>query len=491
MSIVVTVSNRLKVVGASAELVKALKAACAHSNPDYSKKKAMGHWVGKTPSRVATWRVDDAGDLLLPRGATRRLRELAEEHGERLVFRDARVTMPAEWPRFVADPDDPSIGMRPYQERAEDACVAMEQGIVRAPTGSGKTHVALSAFSRIGQRTLVIVRDRQLLEQWVRKARKHLGMEPPQIGVVRGGRSRRVGSCLTLALQQTLWTRGFPLDDFARQFGAVAIDEVHGAAARTVQSTIDVFPARFRFGFSADETRKDRKEFLVYDLCGEVIYEVTRAEIERDGYTCPVIVRLVPTDFRADWYRNAPPEERDFGRLVEEMIADEQRGLLLRKVILELVAERHVPAFVFTHRREHAAGLSRDLLADGIACGLMMGGDDMSSTFAESRELLELGKLPIAVGTFNAIGQGIDVPGVRAGVVATPLGANRQFFGQVRGRVCRSSPGKTVGHLYYLWDREVLPRAPKNLIDWNDGRVEIFSRERGVWVEADERGEAA
>jgi superfamily II DNA or RNA helicase len=204
-----------------------------------------------------------------------------------------------------------------------------------------------------------------------------------------------------------------------------------------------------------------------------------------------VIVRLVPTEFRANWYRDAPPEERDFGRLVEEMIADDARGTLLRRVILELVHEGDVPALVFTHRRDHAARLSTELLADGVSCGLMMGGEESAATFAEARELLERGKLLVAVGTFNAIGQGIDVPGLLAGVVGTPLGTNRQFFGQVRGRVCRASPGKTVGHLYYLWDREVFPRAPRNLIEWNDGKVEIFDRDVAQWVDADEQGDPA
>jgi superfamily II DNA or RNA helicase len=484
----VTVRSRLECEGLSPELDKALRAEATHSNPDYGKARAQGRWVGNVPRTISTWSRRDDGALLLARGMTSRLRELATEHGERIAFFDRRVSMPSPWPKFIADPGNPDATPRAYQVDAENKCVALEQGIVRAPTGAGKTHIALSAFARIGQRTLIIARDRHLLEQWVEKAARHLGMESPLVGVIRGGRKHRIGTCLTLALQQTLYAKGFPLEKFAQQFGAVGIDEVQTAAARTVQNTIDPFPARFRIGFSADESRKDRKEFLIYDLFGEVIYDVTRAEMERDRYTCPVVVRLVPTAFKADWYRDAPSEERDYGRLLEEMIADEDRGRLLRQVVLDLAADAQVPAFVFCHRREHASRVSTELLADGIASGLMMGGDSSATAFDEARALLESGRIKVAVGTFNAIGTGIDIPNVRAGVVGTPLGANRQFFNQVRGRICRPAKGKVVGYLYYLWDREVFPFAPRNLIDWNDGRVEVFDHDSSKWVEADGRG---
>lgn len=491
----VIVSNRLEVEGASKELVRELKDICTHINPEYGKKRAMGHWAGDISRRIVTWRPGSAGKLLLPRGVTKRLREAAQRHGVQIQWVDKRLSVPAKWPRFLPNPESSSAEMRPYQERMEAACLKTEQGIVRSPTGSGKTHVAFSAFSRIGQRSLVVMRDRQLLEQWCQKAQHHLGMtmkgRDPQMAVVQGSRRRGVGSCLTVALQATLWAKSFPLDEFALLFGALGVDEVHGAAAVTVQTTVDVFPARYRLGFSADETRKDRKEFLIYDLFGDVIAEASRAEIEADGYTCPVIVRLVPTQFAAPWYRDAPTEERDFVRLVAEMIENTEREHLLRTVLKEIVTEQHTPAFVFTHRREHAERLSVQMpAAVGVSCGLMLGGEQSATTFAEARDALKLGKLPLAVGSYQAIGQGIDIPGLRSGVCSTPFGSNRQFFNQVRGRICRPFAGKKVGYLYYLWDEEVFPFAPRNLLEWNDGSVEVFDQARRAWVLSDETGRA-
>lgn len=473
-SVLVVVDNRLRLpLGCPAEFVKRLREVTTHSNPDYGKKRALGHWVQNTPTDVKTWRKEPDGTISLPRGVTGKVRMIAKQLGIRLRWEDRRLSVPVQWGPFLTTP-------RVYQVEGRDACVSVEQGIVRAPTGSGKTCMALAVLPELGQRSLVVVREKNLLNQWRERAQTELGLPARELGMVAGGK-RKVGERLTIALQQSLYSKSFPLHEFSQLFGAVVVDEVHEAAARTVNETVDAFPARARLGFSADHTRKDRKEFLVHDLFGDVIYEVGKQQLERSGDVCPVCVRLVPTDFEANWYTYAPAEERDFVRLVAEMSEDEERNRILRTVILELVASGRVPALVFTHRRDHAEALAqRMLLADGVPAGLLMGGRE--SDFAEYKALLMSGKLKVAVGTFKAIGQGIDLPSVLAGVCATPIGSNRQFFGQVRGRVCRPFPGKTVGHLYYLWDREVFPDAARNLVSWNDGLVEVFNRSHGRWV---------
>lgn len=627
ITIRVTIDSRLRFpADTPSGLIKLLKQSTTHTNPEYQKKRALGIWVGNVPTKISTWR--EEGGFSLPRGATKRVRQIAAGLGVHVVWVDRRIHEPADWAPFGATP-------RWYQEAGIAACVKAEQGIVRAPTGclagnamievshrgrdfempieelvryareqtssappirvhsrgrdgrlvytqligayesgekltyrvetyyghklrataehrflvligaayewtrldhirpgmsvcvhdslhgdattpsevvaieryrveptydlslfapnnylaneivvhnSGKTFMALASLPQFGQRSLVIVRDRNLLDQWVEQASRYLSLAPKEIGIVQGAK-RRIGERLTLALQQTLYSKTFPMAEFCSRFGAILVDEVHDAAARTVGETVDAFPGRVRIGFSADHTRRDRKEFLIEDLFGEVIYEVGKKNLERTGAVVPVIVRLVPTDFKADWYAKAPPEERNFTRLVSEMIEDEERCLIVRRVIQELVAAGTVPALVFTRRREHASRLAeRELPADGIPSGLLLGSEGNSEQFEESKRLLLKGVLKVAVGTFNAVGQGIDIPNVMAGVCATPIGGNRQFFGQVRGRICRVVPGKKVGHLYYLWDHLVFPDSARNMCNWNDGLVEVYDRQRKEWV---------
>lgn len=479
----VVVDSRLRLPpGLPRDLVAALKRVCTHDDPGYRKKRARGYWAPSGTSRIATWEVHDKGtvaeSLSLPRGATARLREQARAHGFRERWLDRRVTRPrVEWPPFRRE-------LRYYQDEILEACMFREQGVIRLPTGGGKSLAALALAAHARQPALVVMRNSRLLDQWVRGAEKDLGMDRAEIGVLEGGKKLRIGQRLTVALQQTLYSASFPLDDVAHLFGTVVVDEVHQVAAKTFQQVIDQFPARYRIGFSADETRKDGKEFLVYDQFGGVIYEKTRQSMEAEGWILPVQVVMVPTDFRADWYVRAASGERDWNVLLDELTTDVARNDLIVSLLRDVVvAAGDTPAIAFSHRVDHARALADEHLFEaGVRCGLLLGGKKELTRFEEDRVQLLDGAFPVATGTYEAIGTGIDMPAVAAGAMVTPIGSNRQFFGQVRGRICRTSEstGKKTATLYVIWDRHVFPRMKSDFEKWNDGRVVV--RELGDLV---------
>lgn len=473
------------------DVTNALKRALTHTNPDFHRKKAMGHQTWGVPSQIKTfdYRTDHLGErLTIPLGAIFKLIEVANDEGHRVRWVDRRTSAPVDFPTFRVDPDDPSKKLRWYQNEAVEAALEKQVGIIRAPTGSGKSIAALSFIQQAGERALVVVQDGNLLKQWVRVAARCLDMDEKEIGIIGGGKWRP-GKRLTIGLQQTLFRNGDELIAMmnAEPFGCIVVDEVQLLAARTFVAVADRFPCKYRIGVSADETRKDKKEFLIYDTMGRTIYEIERSTLEDERVVHPVTIRLIPTEFRADWYAGAPPEERDFNRLLDEMVNDDARNGLILDTVEEIVAFEETPALLFTRRREHAHALADQELSAirGIACGLLMGGTGADGErFQNDLRSLLAGKIKVAAGTFNAIGVGHDLPAIRAGLIATPISkTNRQFFGQVRGRICRSSPGKDDAFLYYVWDQHVFPSVVSRLKSWNDGLVEIRD-DRGRWVRA-------
>ncbi len=485
--ITVIVDSRIRLPpGLPTSLVDELRAAFCHSNPDFFKKERLGIYTGNISKVVETWGTGAGGGLTFPRGGTKKVRRILAEHGYAPLIRDNRVR--AGDPRWDVkqSPEWPpnEIELHWYQEEAKQLCISTEQGLVRAPTGGGKTILGLAVAAHLRQPTLVVMRDSHLLDQWMDEAVKKFNLHPNEIGVITGSKRKlRIGARLTLALQQSLSSASFPADEVNQMIGCFMVDEVQQVAARTFLLPVDSSPARYRIGLSADETRKDRKEFLIYDQFGEVLYEIPRDVLEEEGFVVPVIVRLVPTEFRADWYRDAEVSEKDFGRLLEEMVADEAREHILVKLVRTLVEDKHSPLFVFSQRKEHAGQLADTKLFNaGVRCGLMIGGNDNATRFKEDKSSLLDGSLPVAAGTFHALGVGLNIPRVRAGVMALPMGSNKQFFNQVRGRVCRSAPGKEDAFLYILWDRHVFPHLPKVVRKWNRGRTQVLS-EDGLWTD--------
>jgi len=472
--IILRVDNRIHVPheGVSPAVQKLLRETCEHENPEFKKKRAMGYATYDTPAIIRTWK-NEPDELTLPRGAMSRVREVLRE--KRLAFgvKDHRTKGA---PNFHHPLEYVGHAPRPYQLDASKRCFQLEQGIVRAATGSGKTTTALYTSTVIGLNTLMVLPSVKLLDQTVEVADKLLGLTGNKVGIIQGAQRRL--RPFTVATQQTLWSR--EVDEEIREyFGVVMVDEAHHAAARTFGEVIDQFPARYRLAFSADERRKDRKEFLVYDAFGNVLHETTREACEEAGAVVDVEVRVVMSDFQAPWYTG----DSDFNRLLDEMIADEKRNDLIVDIAREeLKAGEQV--IVCTHRREHVRSLDGALVAFGVNSGAMLGGQDAADEkeFEHTRNGLRSGTVEAGVGTYGALGEGIDLPAVAVGIAATPITSNKQKFNQYRGRLCRPSEGKTQGRLYVIFDRRVFDeRAFSNILAWNRT---VKVKRNGQWVDA-------
>lgn len=271
----------------------------------------------------------------------------------------------------------------------------------------------------------------------------------------------------------------------------VLVHNCHMFAAKTFFQCIDPFPARYRIGASADHKRRDRKEFLIHDLFGDVAADIDRESLIESGHVLDVEIRAVLTRFTADWYgipeedeHNTRDEKKhiDFVRLAKEMAEDPERNWQVIRLVREEV-QKGDQVLVMAHEREHCMRLGQTLHGMGTKVGYLLGGAESRSEFRATSEGLKNGKVRVGVGTYKAIGTGIDLPRVGVAVAVTPISGNKQNFGQVRGRVCRTSEGKTGARLYVMLDHLVYPHHIKNLIAWN---TEVFVRgvETGDWTPA-------
>jgi superfamily II DNA or RNA helicase len=475
----VVVDNRVRLRGELPSSVDAeIRTAFTYPNPKVQILRAIGKSVWNVPKTIETWGHDEDGTLTLPRGGMPRVRAILRDTAVPYRVLDRRTEG-----SFVKGPLVYSgHALWDHQRLMKDAALKKENCIVRAATGGGKTEAAFAMVAAIGLNTIVIVPTSELFEQWQRRAAKTLGIDESSVGFVRA--SKKKLRQVTIAMQATL---GNGVSEELREFfGAVIVDEVQRAPAATLYKAIDAFPARYRIGVSASEKRKDRMEFVSYDLFGDVAFEASRADLTRDRKILDVEFRLVPTGFSADWYGGGRGGDYDFNRLLDEMTADPARTELAIQVVLgEVRAGARV--LVLTHRREHAREIRADLASRGVRCGLMLGDSEPGDAeeFARTRQGIERGMIRVGVGTYGALGYGIDIPAATVGVAVTPLLGNEQTTNQVRGRLCRldEAAGKERGRLYILWDEHVYGREhAKNAATWNASSF-VRDRATGRWVD--------
>lgn len=490
----ITIDNRLRLPLAALpdEVREALMLRCSYSNParhklerlargaSGKKRGALQHALRAEPATIVTWSM--VGDALtLPRGALARVREELRAAGLGWSYIDARTrgTIAHGYLATVKHRPAPSSSdggaLRWYQEEASEAAIARQNCLLRAPTGSGKTSTLIGIVARLRLPTLIVVDSAELLRQWHGRLVAELGLAPEDIGQIGGGRDDI--RPITLGMRQSLMRRAAGLSG---AFGVVIVDEVHRAAANTFLGVVDAFASRYRIGASADETRADGKEFLVYDAFGDVAHEVTREELITSGDVLDVECRIIPTDFRADWYvAQRDSGSPDFNRLLDEMTADATRNLLVTEAAAAEVAAGE-QVLVLTHRVEHAQRLSSSLTQGGSTSDVMLGGVEWAERRSAAIDAMRAGLLRVACGTIQSIGTGVDLPSVGRGVLATPIGANRQLYGQIRGRLCRPAEGKSAV-IFVLWDQYVSGAAPlRRMLDWNRS---VVVRATTGWVD--------
>jgi len=334
---------------------------------------------------------------------------------------------------------------------------------------SGKTSILIATAAEIRVPTIAVMNSSALAAQWSERVKDELGFYPGQIG---GGKMEI--RPFTLAIEKTLALRlADPVlgPKLKRYFGCVLVDECQASAAGIFQKCLKMLPARFRFGASADQRRKDGRHYLIHDLFGEVLVDIPKEQLVNSGHVMDVEVIAVPTEFEASWYgiaREGHEELRmDFVKLCQDMSKDVEREMLALRVVAHEV-KGGTQMLVMCHEREHARRLAQAIGRIGISSGILLGGDQDRAEFERALEGLRNGSLQVGVGTYKAVGTGLDIPRLESALAVTPIAANEQFFSQVMGRVCRIAEGKRSARLWVLWDQHVHKSHWKNIQRWNE-----------------------
>jgi superfamily II DNA or RNA helicase len=298
-----------------------------------------------------------------------------------------------------------------------------------------------------------------LLGQWVKRTCQRFGLTKDQVGIIQGN-TKRVRP-ITIGMQQTLKNVG---RKYINEFGGIICDEIQRFAAPTFREVIDIYPAKYRIGISADETRKDKKEFFIYDCFGKVVGEIEKEALVKKHKIHEVDIRLIPSEFNffvkrgeeeLQWNELAS-EEKNFNDLLDAMIDDEERDEVIWPYVYSCLKTNHT-VMLATARVGHAKKWDKKIREAGFTCGLMLGGTKQEDEFQSTVEALCNRNINAGIGTIQKIAQGLDVPTWDRGFVLTPLASNRQRLEQLFGRLRRTAPGKKDAVVYYLFDQHIYP----------------------------------
>jgi len=343
---------------------------------------------------------------------------------------------------YASKPELDGLTLRPDQLNLISQARRFSRGVIVSPTGSGKTITALGIISQWpGARSLILVHRRDIVKQFVARARAHL--PHTEVQEIKGTDAFLKGGIVCSTIQSM---SRYPLKETIDLFDIVICDECHhvsnrqGMYGRFLNSNL----APVKIGFTAT-LPTDRATMLSMEaILGPVIGELTLKESQDKGIIVKPYVTLVPVPY--DLEIGDLKKYRDI--YSEGIVRNRARNARIIKLAAER-ANRNLTSIILITEVKHGDNLIK--LADNIGLDAeFVQGATKSKDRDKIKELLDSKKVDSVICT-NVWKEGIDIPTVGA-IFLAGGGKSALSVLQGVGRGLRTSEGKTTAEIVDFLD---------------------------------------
>ncbi len=398
---------------------KAIKQRCTFRNPKYAEAIAKGRSVRNIDVLIQLYQETEDG-LIIPIGLLNSV--------PRATIDDQRNTHSVVIP-FNGE-------LRAYQKNFIIEGLKAQGGVMVAATGAGKTVSAIALAVKLQQRALILVKSKDLAEQWLGAIKQFTGLDS---GLIGNGKSSQ-GKQFTIGLVQSL----VKCDLSELDYGLVIADECHSTPANQCYNVITGINARYKYGLSATPQRRDNLEMMIFAALGPICSEIKPNQLQ--GKVLPVNVHPIRFPF--------------FGRPESwsEFIANLSRNEDRNHYIVDLARVQTRPTIILCSTVAHCEILAT-LAAEARLKPLLIHGQLPAKDRTARMEQAQTSNL--IIGTNQLLGEGLDLPHLENLIFASPMSASiagkatpaATKLIQSIGRCRRPFPGKTHAVVYDFVDK--------------------------------------
>jgi superfamily II DNA or RNA helicase len=301
--------------------------------------------------------------------------------------------------------------------------------IICLPCGKGKTITALSIVSSSRKKTIILVHNTDLLDQW--KDRIAVFLPNARIGIIQQDIFQVADYDITIALLQSIALRSDYPEEQMQTFGLCIVDECHRIGCRFFSTAVAKIFAAHIVGLSATPRRKDGLESLMHYSLGPVVYELKREFIQ----VRVVMINYVPQKVRV--------RELPYGRsrMLSELAEEKARNQVLLRIASFLVHVKNRCIIILSERTQQLEQMLLDLTREPFNVDISMIGLSIGKIKRPRRqEIYSNEQYRIILTTYQLAREALDVPRLDTLIMATPTSDVVQAI----GRILREYPNKKV-----------------------------------------------
>ena len=345
-----------------------------------------------------------------------------------------------------------------YQKDLIQQALKEGRGVIKSPTGSGKTLIMAGLVKALEGRKMVILFNAKQLITQTYDFLKGCGID---VGICFG--DGYIYGDIMLATVQSI--EGI-LDTHLEEAEVLMVDESHEFCnGKTTLAAIQSFPnAKYRFGFTATPPREDIPRYNLESSFGRVIQKVETADLVDKGKLTKPIIQLIDRPYTA----SGLDEEMGYMDVYDTYITHNEGRNQIIKSIVENIRSKHGKAriLVLTKSLDHGRTLQNLL---GEHAEFLEGANSLSERYQSISRFREHDGPRVLIGT-KILQTGVNIEEVTHFINARGMKSEIATI-QALGRALRKHETKEVVHVYDFLDKE------KYLRDHSVARRRHYERE--------------
>ena len=340
-------------------------------------------------------------------------------------------------PKKLESPEVEGIEFRRYQEFLVSKILKTKNGIIKAPTGAGKTIILAGILNALKGRTgLIFFNKKQLLHQTYKFLISH-GIE---CGVAFGD-----GVDIKPLTLCTIQSLDKVIDSHVMASEFIIFDEIHEfAKGKVAGKVLKSFPnATYRIGMTATPPTDNFSKMSLESFLGPVIEYVTAEDLINDGFLTKPEIQLIdlPDEDLDEW------DGKSYLEVYEDyIINNECRNNIIASIANGLKDEKS-RMLIITKNLKHA-----EILHKLIPGSYKLEGKDSLLDREKSLSDFVNSKGPsVMIGTI-IFQTGVDIPELTHLINARGLKSEIATI-QAIGRALRTHKNKTTAYIYDFIDK--------------------------------------